>query len=174
MELVGRFTILGEMPRRPARPLGTVRVEIEGSDLPGRRCGPDPDGIWCENIHVGIARNREAVDRVPGDAENATWAFDVVVKVDEGDNLDFGGPYVAGPRDERHLGLIWTRQLEDGTWSVFRAAKFRLFEMERSIFETAMKPGRRLVGRLGLTDEHGWPRCATVRPPVINWSVESD
>ena len=25
---------------------------------------------------------------------------------------------------------------------------------------------------LGLTDEQGWPRCATVRPPLIAWTVE--
>ena len=28
-----------------------------------------------------------------------------------------------------------------------------------------------LVGTLGLTDGRGSPRCATVRPPVINWKV---
>ena len=53
-----------------------------------------------------------------------------------------------------------------------RGAKFRLFEMDRAIFESAAAPGRTLVGRLGLTDEQGWPRCATVRPPLIAWTVE--
>lgn len=24
---------------------------------------------------------------------------------------------------------------------------------------------------VGLTDEHGWPHCATVRPPTISWTV---
>jgi hypothetical protein len=95
-----------------------------------------------------------------------------VVMGDEQGNLDFGGPFVAGPRDQRHLGLKWTRELEDGTRTVFRAAKFRLYELERSLFQEAMKPGRKLVGRLGLTDAQGWPRCATVRPPDIAWSVE--
>ncbi|HJU81494.1 MAG TPA: DUF5990 family protein [Acidimicrobiia bacterium] len=160
------------MARSPARPLGSVRVEIEGSDLPGRRCGPDSGGFWYENVHVGVARNREAFERVPGDATRAHWAVDVEVKEDEEGKLDFGGPFVAGPRDERHLGLIWIRELDDGSWSLFRAAKFRLYEMERSLFEEAMQPGRRLVGRLGLTDAQGWPRCATVRPPDITWSVE--
>jgi hypothetical protein len=95
-----------------------------------------------------------------------------VVKADEQGNLDFGEPFVAGPRDQRYLGLMWTRELEDGTRTVFRAAKFRLYELESSLFEGAMKPGRKLVGRLGLTDAQGWPRCATVRPPDITWSVE--
>jgi|GEM_PF-5397207 len=46
------------MPKRlhQRRPLGTIRVEIEGTDLPGRRCGPDLDGIWYENIDVGFGK----------------------------------------------------------------------------------------------------------------------
>jgi hypothetical protein len=161
------------MARRPARSLGVIQVEIEGTDLPGRRCGPDPDGVWYENIHVGIWCQRAASDLVPGDAETARWIFEMGVKVDEYGNLDFGGPYVAGPRDERYLGLLWLREIEDGKWDVFRGAKFRLYEMDRSVFEQAMRPGRRLVGRLGLTDDQGWPRCATVRPPVVLWSVST-
>jgi hypothetical protein len=31
-----------------------------------------------------------------------------------------------------------------------------------------------LVGRLGLTDPKGNPRCAAVRPPVIEWSAAAD
>ena len=64
------------------------------------------------------------------------------------------------------------REDDDGQFVVFRAAKFRLFEMDRAIFESAAAPGMTLVGRLGLTDEQGWPRCATVRPPQIAWTVE--
>ena len=71
------------LARRPARPIGTITVEIKGSDLPGKRCGPDSDGLWYENIHVGVYRNHESFDRVPGDADSARWAFDIVVKEDE-------------------------------------------------------------------------------------------
>jgi hypothetical protein len=28
-----------------------------------------------------------------------------------------------------------------------------------------------LIGRLGLTDEKGNPRCAAVRPPLIEWTA---
>jgi hypothetical protein len=160
------------MARRPARPIGTIRVEIVGTDLPGRRCGPDLEGVWYDDIHVGLARGPETVERVPGDAADARWSFDVVIKTDESGGLDFGGPYVSGPRDERHLGLRWVRHHPDGSWVVFRAAKFRLYEMDRSLFESAMRPDLRLTGRVGLTDRQGWPRCATVREPDIVWSVE--
>ena len=77
------------------------------------------------------------------------------------------------PRGERYLGLRWLRTDADGRPAVFRGAKFRLFEMDRALFEDALLgEGRRLVGRLGLTNEHGWPRCATVRPPVISWTMD--
>jgi hypothetical protein len=161
------------MARRPARPIGSISVEIEGVDLPGGRCGPDPDGDWYDNVHVGLARGRETVEQVPGDAPSARWIFDVAIKTDDAGALDFGGPYVLGPRDQRHLGLRWFRQDVDGSWVMFRGAKLRLYEMDPALFEAALRPGRRLVGRVGLTDEMGWPRCATVRPPHITWSVVS-
>jgi hypothetical protein len=110
---------------------------------------------------------------VPGDAERATWTFDIDLRRTQDGSFDLGGPFVLGPRDERYLGLRWLRQRGDGGWAVFRGAKFRLFEMPDDLFEAAAKPGNRLVGRLGLTDEDGWPRCATVRPPSIAWTVEA-
>jgi hypothetical protein len=158
--------------RAPARSIGSIRVRIEGSDLPGRRCGPDMDGLWYENVHVGLARGTATDELVPGDAERARWAFDVDLRETDTGEFDFSGPHVLGPRDERHLGLRWVREDDDGRFVVFRAAKFRLFEMDRAIFEAAAVPGMALVGRIGLTDEQGWPRCATVRPPLIAWTVE--
>jgi hypothetical protein len=151
--------------RAPARSIGSIGVRIEGNDLPGRRCGPDPDGLWYENVHVGLARGTATDELVPGDADRARWAFDVDLRTTDTGEFDVGGPHVLGPRDERHLGLRWVREDDDGQFVVFRAAKFRLFE-------SAAAPGRTLVGRLGLTDEQGWPRCATVRPPLIAWTVE--
>jgi Family of unknown function (DUF5990) len=35
----------------------------------------------------------------------------------------------------------------------------------------AAKSGRVLVGRVGLTDAKGHPRCASVRPPDIVWTA---
>jgi Family of unknown function (DUF5990) len=29
-----------------------------------------------------------------------------------------------------------------------------------------------LIGRLGLSDEQGWPLCAAVRPPRIQWTAD--
>jgi hypothetical protein len=157
--------------RPPATRIGTVTVELIGTDLPGRTCGPDTDGVWYDEVRVGLARGTDTVDEVPGDADVARWQFAIDLAIDEGGNLDQRGPFVLGPRGERYLGLRWLRTDADGRPAVFRGAKFRLFEMDRALFEDALGDGRRLVGRLGLTDEQGWPRCATVRPPLISWTV---
>jgi hypothetical protein len=47
-----------------------------------------------------------------------------------------------------------------------------LAAIDPSVIAAARKPGARLVGRLGLTGGDGTPRCAAVRPPGIDWSME--
>ena len=145
-------------------------VEIRGSELPGRRCGPAPDGGTYENIHVGLARRTDTVDLVPGDAASARWEFEVTVR-DLEDGLDVGGPFVHGKRGERHLGLRWGVLGSDGSFTVFRAAKLRLSDVDPSTLRRAATTDGRLIASLGLTDEHGWPRCASVRPPNVTWSA---
>ena len=157
--------------RSPATHIGTVTVEIIGTDLPGRTCGPDMEGEWYEDVRVGLARGTDTIELVAGDAASARWTFPIAIAIDEDGKLDQRGPFVHGPRGERHLGLRWLRKDAEGHDVVFRGAKFRLFEMDARLFEEALAEGRPLVGTLGLTDEQGWPRCATVRPPLIHWSV---
>lgn len=151
--------------------VASMVVEIEGTDLPGRRCGPNPEGAWYENIHVGISRRSAAVDLVPGDAASATWRVDVTVKPVGDAGLDFGGPFVHGGRGERFLGLRWGAVGDDGTFQLFRGAKLRLSDVDLALVRQALLPGRRLIGRLGLTDAKGQPRCASVHPPDVQWSV---
>lgn len=147
-------------------------VEIRGTSLPGRSCGPNPQGEMYENIHVGIGRGDALRDLIPGDAPSARWQIDVRTRVrDEGD-LDFSGPIVKGNRGQRFLYLSWGTVAEDGTFTLFRAAKLWLSEVDPSILQKALQPGHRLVGSLGLTDRKGHPLCASVRPPIIAWSVE--
>ena len=109
--------------RPPAREMGRISVEIEGTDLPGGRCGPDLEGAWCENVHVGLAKGPETEALVPGDAPGARWRFHVSLRVDETGLYDFGGPYVAGPRDERCLGLRWLREDVGGNFLLFSSCQ---------------------------------------------------
>ena len=153
--------------------MAALLVEIEGSDLPGRQCRPDPRGDGYENIHVYLGRRNEPRDLVAGDAAVARWHIEVAVKPDGAGGFDFGGPLVLGKRGERYLALYWGTVTDDGTFNLFRGAKLRFADIERSTLQEALHSGKRLVGRLGLTDAKGNPRCASVRPPNIHWSVSA-
>jgi Family of unknown function (DUF5990) len=149
-----------------------LTVEIRGSDLPGRSCGPNPEGRMYEDVHIGLARRAETVELVPGDARSARWTFEITVRRDEDDEFDFGGPFVHGRRGERSLGLRWGTLAWDDTFEVFRAAKLRFSDVDQSLVEQALGAGGRLVATLGLTDDRGDPVCASVRPPDVTWSVD--
>jgi Family of unknown function (DUF5990) len=111
-----------------------------------------------------------AIEPVPGDAPAASWEMPVTVRRDD-DGFDFAGPFVRGVRDDRHLGLIWGDLLADGTLRVFRGAKLRLVDVEPGLIEQAMRPGRKLIARIRLTDARGNPVCARVHPPYLTWTA---
>ena len=175
-------------PRRPARRpgavAGTMTVVIEGSELPGRTCRPEPDGHGHENVHVALGgRSTDrpaltmsnnpgmAIEPVPGDAPAARWEMPVTVRRDD-DGFDFAGPFVRGVRDDRHLGLIWGDLQGDGTLQVFRGVKLRLVDVDPGLIEQAIRPGHKLVARIRLTDAKGNPICARVHPPYLTWSAD--
>lgn len=146
-------------------------VEIEGRNLPGRRCGPDPEGETYENVHVGIGIRRSPVDLVPGDAPSASWRIDVRAVRDTDGPVDFRGPFVHGERGDRFLYLNWGTVVADGTFRLFRRAKLSLCEVDPSLVERALRDDAVLTGTVNLTDAKGHPRCARVRPPDIAWRV---
>ena len=177
-------------PRRPARRpgavAGTMTVVIEGSELPGRTCRPEPDGQDHQDIYVALGGRSEdrpaltmsnkpgmAIEPVPGDAPAARWEMPVTVRRDE-DGFDFGGPFVRGVRDDRHLGLIWGDLIDDETLQLFRGAKLRLVDVDPGLIEQALRPGHTLIARIRLTDARGNPICARVHPPYLTWSVAAD
>jgi Family of unknown function (DUF5990) len=148
-------------------------VTIVGHDLPGRSCGPGPEGQTYENIHVGLKHRTGGVtEPQPGDADEVTWTFEVRVRAGDDGRPDFGGGYVYGSRGDRSVGLPWGEVDGDGGFHLFRGAKLRLDAVDPEIVDAANAPGRRLVGRVGLTDRCGHPRCASVRPPDIAWTAE--
>jgi uncharacterized protein DUF5990/uncharacterized protein DUF5655 len=175
-------------PPRPARrsgaALGTLAVVIEGSELPGLTCGPEPDGPVHRNVHVALySRSKDrpglvmpgspwaATGPVPGDAAAARWEAAVTVKRGPDGGFDFAGPFVRGVRDDRHLGLAWGDLPGDGTLRLFRGAKLRLVDVDPGLIEQALQPDHRLVARIRLTDAKGNPVCARVHPPYLTWSV---
>jgi len=175
-------------PRRPARRpgavAGTMAVLIDGFDLPGLTCAPGPEGEH-RSVHVALSGKdtsrpfldmpgrggARALEPVPGDAPSARWEAAVTVRRDD-DGFDFAGPFVRGVRDDRHLGLVWGDVPGDGTLRLFRGLKMRLVDVDPALVEAALRPGRRLVARIRLTDASGNPICARVHPPYLTWSVE--
>jgi hypothetical protein len=60
--------------------MSSVLIQIEGSDLPGRHCGPGPDfPDGHRNIHVAVQGRKGQQDLfglVPADAQLATWVLE--------------------------------------------------------------------------------------------------
>lgn len=153
--------------------VGRVRVRIEGVDLPGRNCAPDPAGYGYDNVHVGIQRRSEVVDLVPADAPAANWAFEVATRLVDG-AIDVGGPFVHGTRGARFFYLSWGTVDDAGQFTMFRRAKIHIDDIDADVFAAAVREGHTLVGRLRLTDAHGHPVCARVRPPGVTWRLALD
>ena len=143
-----------------------MEVRIVGVDPPGRTCCDRAD------IHVGVQRRAEVVERFPADVAQAVWDLHVDVAEANG-QLDFRGPHVQGPRGERFIYLSWDAAGPDGNVQMFRRAKLMLAAIDPETVRRADRPGSRLVGTLRLTGADGSPRCAAVRPPAIGWDAVS-
>jgi uncharacterized protein DUF5990 len=158
---------------RSTRDDSIVRVRIEAFAFPGRRCEPRDAGEGYDNVHVGVQRGREVVELVAGDADAAEWSFEVTTRVGDDGAIDVGGPFVHGRRGDRFVYLSWGTVERAGSFEMFRRAKLHFADADADVLRSALKDGGTLVGRLGLTDRCGDPRCARVRPPDIVWTAVS-
>ena len=168
--------------RQPAPEAGKITVVIEGFQLPGRSCGPG-DGVPHGNVYVALCgrapgrdmltmpgQPMDAIEPVPGDAASARWTATVTVRRG-GEGFDFTGPFVRGDRSDRNIGLAWGDVPGDGTLRLFRRAKLRLADVDPGLVERALQPDHLLKARVRLTDAHGGPICARVRPPDVRWHI---
>jgi hypothetical protein len=85
---------------------------------------------------------------------------------------------------ERHAGLEvkgvapgcrtrdWGVVGPSDPFRMFRRAKIWLDAVPDDVMGGACHQDL-LIGRLRLTDDQGWPLCAAVRPPRIQWSAGS-
>jgi hypothetical protein len=149
-----------------------VLIRIEGTDLPGRRGGVEADRLRHGNVHVGVQRKAEVVDRVPADASAATWQLEVTSREVDG-LLDVGGPWVHGRPGARFLYLSWGT-VSGEVFAMFRRAKLLFGDIPSGLLRAAHDGDGALVGRLGLTDACGEPRCARVRPPDVFWELDAE
>jgi hypothetical protein len=156
---------------------GPVRIRIEGFDPPGRYCGPGPDfPEGHHNIHVAVQGRKGQQDLlglVLGDTGAPTWELDCLV-VSPPPDPDVRGPQIHGSPGKRFIYLSWGVVDDDdaGAFTMFRRAKLWLDAVPSVVMARACD-GSTLVGRLPLSDDQGWPICASVRPPIIVWSAPS-
>ncbi|MFC0531731.1 DUF5990 family protein [Phytohabitans kaempferiae] len=146
-----------------------MRIRIEGTDLPGRRAGAEAAALRLGNVHVGVQRGAEVVDRVSAAASEAVWRFEVTSREVDG-LLDVGGPWVHGRPGARFLYLSWGTVTDD-RFEMFRRAKLLFGDIPSDLLRAAHDGPGELVCRLGLTDAAGEPRCARVRPPDVAWTM---
>jgi hypothetical protein len=150
-------------------------IRIEGGDLPGRTCGPGPDyPDGHHNIHVAVQGRKGQQDlfgRMPADVAAAVWELECVIAAPPPVS-DLKGPQIQGSPGKRFIYLTWGVVDEQDTFTMFRRAKLSLDAVPATVLRTACEQGL-LVGRLGLSDDKGWPLCAAVRPPRIEWSARA-
>ncbi|HEX5201577.1 DUF5990 family protein [Paractinoplanes rhizophilus] len=138
-------------------------IRIEGRDLPAG------DELRLRNVHVGVQRKAEVVERVPVTAPAAAWELEVTAREIDG-LLDVGGPFVHGRPGARFLYLSWGNVSGSG-FEMFRRAKLMFGDIPTPVLRAAFEGGGVLVGELGLSDAYGDPVCARVRPPDIVWTL---
>ena len=174
---MGKARLADRRGVRWLRQTSSVQIRIEGTDLPGRSCGPSadvPDGY--RNIHVAVQRRGkrdELLGLTAADAPAATWTIECQLSGDtepDGPTTDVKGPYVQGPPGARFIYLSWVTVDDAGPVRLFRRAKLMLDGIPPTVLDEAGRTGL-LIGRLALTDSKGNPTCATVRPPAIQWSA---
>jgi hypothetical protein len=147
-------------------------MRIEASALPGLTCGQAPGFPGYRNIHVGVQRRdrrEELLGLRPGDDSSAVWELECTTTPSEA-GWDLRGPYVQGRPGGRFVYLSWGTVDEGGTFMMFRRAKLFFDAIGPDVLAAAVERGL-LLARLGLTDAHGRPLCAAVRPPLVEWSA---
>ena len=147
-------------------------IRIEGFDLPGRACGPGPDfPEGHHNIHVAIQGRKGQQDLsglVAADAESVLWEL-ICDVLSPPPQADLRGAQIHGRQGKSFVYISWGVVGEVGDFRMFRRAKIWLDAVPSDVLALACRDGL-LIGRLGLTDDKGWPLCASVRPPRIEWS----
>ncbi|MFI6585307.1 DUF5990 family protein [Embleya sp. NPDC050493] len=149
-----------------------MRIRIDAVDLPGPVCPPGAADPEYRNVHVAVQRRDrpgELLDPHSADAPHAGWTVEAAA-TRTASGLDLKGPYIQGRPGDRFVYLSWGTVDGAGAFAMFRRAKLMLAEVPTDVLAAAVRSGL-LIGRLGLTDACGEPRCARVVPPTITWTA---
>ncbi len=139
-----------------------MRLEIHGSEMPGRSCGD-----LHTDVHVAVQRGSDPDQRVAGDAAAATFTATLSVREAADGGYDFGGPFVHGKRGDRFVYLTWG-DCAGGDFAMFRRAKITL-DPANPVLAAAARDGGRVRVNVGMSDRHGLPVCARFAPDAMRW-----
>jgi hypothetical protein len=153
--------------------MSQITMRIRGHTLPGLKCGGAVEGHPqpYDRIHLGIQRGREVVNIIPGDAEEALFEFPVEIKDSPDGPAQFHGRFVQRRLPQQFVYLSWGELKEPGQFKMFRRAKLHLTTAEPALLQQVIDHGGVLEASLPLTDRCGNPLCASVKPPLLKWSV---
>jgi Family of unknown function (DUF5990) len=87
--------------RRDGQGMAEATVRIVGYHLPGISVGPHT------NVHIGIQRAREVIEKVAADAPTVEFVVPLDVRSDPDRPPDFYGPFAQGKRGARFVYLNW-------------------------------------------------------------------
>jgi hypothetical protein len=150
-----------------------ITMRIRGHTLPGITCGGAPNNHPepYESIHLGIQRGREVVELLRADAAETVFEFPVEIRNPEDGVPQFHGPFVQRRLPQQFVYLSWGELKEPGQFNMFRRAKLHLTTVEPGLLQQVIHHGGVLEASLPLTDRRGNPLCASVKPPLLKWSV---
>jgi hypothetical protein len=137
----------------------TATLRIVGRELPGR------DWSDYRNVHVGVQRRRDVVDRAPADTDRAYFDIPLDIASD-----DYRGPFAQGRRGQRFVYLSWGEVDDEGSFTMFRRAKLRLDVLPDDV-AAALRTGHTVEAALRLTGADGGPLCAAISPHLISWRI---
>ena len=122
-------------------------------------------------LRLGIQRQKEVEQRVLLPVDQAVFEIELRVKRDDQTGRpNFLGPYAHGTPTERFLYLNW-EQLGSGIWTPIRRAKLPMPVVDWNVVEQAASGLDPVTLELIATDSRGGPICATIKPPLIKWSI---
>ena len=81
--------------------------------------------------------------------------------------IRYGEVDMQGKPAERFIYLSWGDVDASGEFHMFRRAKLHVSHLDAAALD-----GATVRGELALSDNAGGPRCASLRPPDIAWTID--
>jgi hypothetical protein len=142
----------------------SVEFEIECYEFPCAALSP------YAHLRLGIQERHAVKQDVPCTACEARFRFSLQVVMDPDGSVTFRGPCAQGPRDARFVYLCWGAR-SNGGWEHFRRAKLPLGRLDAELLQKALRESRPIRVRVRMTDAHGEPVAATLKPEQVEWLV---